>query len=79
MEAQKEGRYISLPMASQHHALAALPRKETRYPPHRRQGGSRGRSARVWSRLDLFHPPELESQTVQPVAGRSIDSAIGAS
>jgi len=54
--------YISTHGQSTLHPFLFNPGKETRYPLYRRQGGSRGRSARVWSRLELFHPPELEFQ-----------------
>jgi len=59
----------------QHHAPAALPGKETRYPLYRRQGGPHGRSGRV---RKISPPPGFDPRTLQPVASRYTDWAIAA-
>jgi hypothetical protein len=51
------------------------PGKETRYPLHRRLGGSQGRSGRV---RKITPPPGIDAQTVQPVASRYTGYAIPA-
>ena len=59
-------------VGGQHHALAALPPGNTRYPLYRRLGGPQGRSGRV---RKTSPPPELDPRTVQPVASRYTDYA----
>jgi hypothetical protein len=62
-------------VGGQGHALADLPPGMTRYPLHRRLGGSQGRSGRV---LKISPPPVFDTRTVQLVASRYTDWAIAA-
>ena len=48
-------------MGGQHHAPAALPAGEPRYPLYRRLGGPRGRSGLIISLPPGFDPPDLSS------------------
>jgi hypothetical protein len=52
-------------VGGQHHAPAALPPGNTRYPLCRRMGGPQGRSGRV---RKISPPPGSDPRAVQPVA-----------
>jgi hypothetical protein len=54
----------------EHHALAALPARKTRYPFYRRLGGPQGQSGWVQK---ISSPPEVDPWTVLPVASRYTD------
>jgi hypothetical protein len=58
-------------VGGQRHAPAALSPGKTRYPLYRRLGGPQGRSVQV---RKISSPPGFDSQTVQPVASRSLSS-----
>ena len=62
-------------MGGQHHAQAALPPGNTRYPLYRRLRGPQGRSGLVRKISPL---PGFDHQTVQPVESRNTDWAIPA-
>ena len=62
-------------VGGQRHASAALPLGKTRYPLHRRLGGSQDRSGRV---RKISPPTGIRSRTVQPVASSYTDCAIPA-
>ena len=53
----------------------SLPPGKTRYPLHRRLGGSQGRSGQV---RKISPPPGFDPRTVPPVASRYTDWAIAA-
>jgi hypothetical protein len=58
-------------VGSSRHAPADYnPGKETRYPLHRKLGGSEGRSGHL---REISHSPGFDSRTVQPVASRYTD------
>jgi hypothetical protein len=59
-------------VGGQHHAPAALPPGNTRYPLYRRLGGPQGRSGRG---RKISPPPGFDPRTVQPVASRYTDWA----
>ena len=61
-------------VGGQRHAPAALSPGKTRYPLYKRLGGPQGRSGRV---RKISPPPGFDLRTVQPVASRYIDWAIG--
>ena len=52
-----------------------IPKKDIRYPLHRRVVGPQGQSGRV---RKISPPPGLDPRTVQPVASRYTDRAIPA-
>ena len=54
----------------QRHVPAALPPGETRYPLHRKLGGSEGPSG--WVR-EISPTPGFDPRTVQPVSSRYTD------
>ena len=60
-------------MGGQHHASAALPPGETRYPLYRRLYGPQGRSGRVWK---ISPQPGFDPRTVQLVANRHTDCVV---
>ena len=62
-------------VGGQHHAPAALPPGNTRYPLYRRLGRPQGRSGRV---RKISPPPGFDPRTAQPVASRYNDCAIPA-
>jgi hypothetical protein len=60
-------------VGDQHHAHAALPLENTRYPlSYRRLGGPQVRSGQVQK---ISPPPGIDPRTVQPVASRYTDWA----
>ena len=61
-------------VGGQHHAPAALPTGRTRYPLYRRLGGPQGRFGQV---RKISPPPGFDPRTVQPVASRYTDWAMG--
>ena len=61
-------------VGGQRHAQAALPPVKTRYPLYRRLGGPQGRPGRV---RKISPAPELDPHTVQAIASRCTDRAIG--
>ena len=64
---------LKMGVGGQHHAPAALPPEENRYPLYSRLGGPHGRSGRV---RKISSPPGFDPRTVQPVASRYTDWAI---
>jgi hypothetical protein len=57
-------------VGGQHHSPVVLPSGKTRYPFHRRLGGTQDRSGRV---RKISHPSGFDPRTVQSVAIRYTD------